>query len=132
MALYLSVLDHVLQHGGTALVPRPPGELVVVGLAGARLAEDDGGVGRLHLSRQAGAVEGQRDAAAAGSRTRPDRRLLPQNLVWAGRPEGWSQLDPGGGACMGQRRKKVGSAPFCPQLFDGLVSFTVCKIEILG
>lgn len=104
MALYLSVLDHVLQHGGAALVPRPPGELVVVGLAGARLAEDDGGVGRLHLSWQAGAVEGQHGAGRAGA----DGRLLPQHLVGAGRPEGRRQPDPGGHTWREQRSFAVG------------------------
>lgn len=102
MAFYLSVFDHVLQHGGAALVPRPPGELVVVGLARARLAKDDRGLGQLHLARQAGAVEGQRDAGRAG----PDGRLLPQHLVRAERPEERGQLGPGGDTWREKRRNR--------------------------
>ena len=48
--VYLSVLDNVLQHRRAPVVARFPGELVEVGLDGARLAEDDGRLGGDHVT----------------------------------------------------------------------------------
>lgn len=66
----------------------PPGQFVVVSLAGAWLAEDDGGFCGQDLSRQLRAV--QRQHGAAGSR--PHGRLLPQHLV--GTQKDGGQLPP--------------------------------------
>lgn len=49
---YLSVFDHILQHRDASLMPRPPCEFIVVSLACARLAEDDGSFCRQDLSWQ--------------------------------------------------------------------------------
>src|SRR4029434_6742817 len=48
--VYVSGLDNVLQHRRAPVVARFPGELVEVGLDGARLAEDDGRLGGDHVT----------------------------------------------------------------------------------